>query len=61
MMHCAYSLTSLSLSSFQFGFFRRKKHEEIKRQREEIQNLTAHGVSPGDLGSDPEGPQTAQL
>jgi hypothetical protein len=33
---------------FQFGFFRRKKHEELKQRREELQNLQDNGVSPAD-------------
>ena len=30
----------------QFGFFRRRKHEEIKQRREELQNLNDNGVTP---------------
>ena len=42
----------LSLSPSQFGFFRRRKHEEIKQRREELQNLNDHGVTPAGASLD---------
>ena len=42
---------SLSLPP-QFGFFRRRKHEEIKQRREELQNLNDHGVTPAGASVD---------
>ena len=36
----------------QFGFFRRRKHEEIKQRREELQTLNDHGVTPAGAGVD---------
>ena len=43
-------LSPLSLS--QFGFFRRRKHEEIKQRREELQTLNDHGVTPAGASVD---------
>lgn len=45
-----HSLFVSYLKRSQFGFFHRKKHEEIKQKREELQNLAAHGVSPAAVG-----------
>ncbi len=36
--------------SVQLGFFRRQKHEELKRRREELQTLYENGVEPYTTG-----------
>ena len=47
------SLSLYPLPTFsQFGFFRRRKHEEIKQRREELQTLNDHGVTPAGASVD---------